>query len=97
MVRNLGDSTGRQYKLELEGLPPEWYDIKPGPILFPTAEREVSMHLFHPRGPALPAGDHRIRVRATIPDAYPGECTTVSRIIRILPFYSHKVDAYEQK
>lgn len=90
-VRNLGDQTGVQFKLEVEGLEPDWYEVGPGPILFPNAEREVPLRLYHPRGPSPLAGDHRIRVRATAPDAHPGESTTVSQIIHILPYYSHRL------
>jgi hypothetical protein len=91
LVRNLGDKAGAQFKLEVEGLEPDWYEIGPGPILFPGASKEVSLRLFHPGRPTPGAGDYRFVVRATAPSAYPGESATAVQVIQILPFYSHKL------
>jgi hypothetical protein len=91
IVRNLGDKTGAQFKIDIEGLEPEFYEIGPGPILFPGAEKAVSLRVHHPRKPDPSAGDHRIRIRATAPTAYPNDSATVTQLIRILPFHSHKM------
>jgi hypothetical protein len=88
-VRNLGSEPGVQFRLEVEGLDPDWYEIGPGPILFPNVEKGVYFRLHHPRGPGLEAGRHQIQIRTTAPDAYPGEEVSVSREIEILPFYRH--------
>lgn len=90
-VRNLGNQTGVQFKLELEGLPPDCCEIGPGPILFPNAERNVSLRLSHPRRPDPPAGERLIQVRVTAPGAYEGEAAAASQIIQILPFYAHEL------
>ncbi len=91
LVRNLGDKAGAQFKLEVEGLEPDWFEIGPGPILFPGASKEVVLRLFHPGRPTPGAGDYRFVVRATAPAAYPGESATAVQVIQILPFYSHKL------
>jgi hypothetical protein len=91
MVRNMGDKAGAQFKLEIEGLEPDWFEIGPGPILFPGASKEVSLRLFHPGRPSPGAGEFRFVVRATAPSAYPGESATAVQVIQILPFYSHSV------
>ncbi|MBN1140145.1 MAG: hypothetical protein JXM73_26480 [Anaerolineae bacterium] len=88
-LRNLGNKPGVQFKLEVEGLEPDCYDIGPGPILFPNAEKEVPLRLHHPRRPQLPAGEHRIAIHASAPEAYPGEIATVSQTLRFLPYYHH--------
>jgi hypothetical protein len=90
-VRNQGHEPGVQFRLELEGLQPDCYDMGPGPILFPNVEKGVPLRLHHPRRPSPPAGPHVIRVRATAPDGYPGESAVVSRELQILPYYSHTV------
>ena len=95
-VKNLGNQTGVQFKLEVDGLDPKYYEIGPAPILFPNVEREIYFHLRHPRSPELPAGDYRITIRATAPEAYPGEAAMVSQMIRILPYYSHEVRFVDQ-
>jgi hypothetical protein len=88
-VRNQGHEPGVQFRLEFEGLAPDCYEMGPGPILFPNVEKGVTLRLQHPRRPSPPAGPHVIRIRATAPEAYPGESAVVSRELQILPYYSH--------
>jgi hypothetical protein len=91
VVRNWGIKAGVQFSLEVDGLDPACLEIGPGPLLFPNAEKEVAFKVHHPRGAKPPAGDYRIRIRATAPAAYPGEAAVVSQVIQLLPFYSHKL------
>ena len=91
VVRNWGIKAGVQFSLEVDGLDPACLEIGPGPLLFPNAEKEVAFKVHHPRATKPPAGDYRIRIRATAPAAYPGEAAIVSQIIQLLPFYSHKL------
>jgi hypothetical protein len=91
VVSNLGNKPGVQFKLQVEGLDAESYEVGPGPVLFPGAEKSVVFRLRHPRKPAPPAGEHRFSVRATAPDAYPGESAVVQQAVQILPFYNHRV------
>lgn len=90
-VRNLGDKNSVQFRIEIDGLDPEFYEIGPGPILFPGAEKSVSLRIHHPRKADPPAGDLRIRIRATAPSAYPGDSAQVTQVIRILPFHTYKL------
>jgi len=89
-VSNLGDQTGVQFALELEGLKDDCYSMEPGPLLSAGADRDVSFHIHH-RGSKPLAGDRRITIRAAAPQAYPGEQATVSRVVQVLPFYRHKL------
>jgi hypothetical protein len=90
-VRNWGTKTGVQFKLEVDGLDPACLEIGPGPLLFPNAEKEVPFRVHHPRAARPPAGDYRLRIRASAPAAYPGESAIVTQMIQLLPYYSHKV------
>jgi hypothetical protein len=90
-VRNWGIKAGVQFSLEVDGLDPSCLEIGPGPLLFPNAEKDVTFKVHHPRAAKPPAGDYRIRIRATAPAAYPGEAAIVSQMIQLLPFYSHKL------
>lgn len=90
-VRNAGRMPGVQFRLELEGLDEDCYEMGSGPILFPNVEKGVYLRLYHPQRPGLPVGPHKIVIRATAPDAYPGESVTVSREVEILPFYRHSL------
>lgn len=90
-VRNQGDQPGVQFWLSLEGLDPQAYEMGPGPILFPNAERQVLLRLSHPREPYPPAGPHQITVRAIAPAAYPDQAAEASQTIQIAPFYRHEL------
>ena len=91
IVRNQGDKTGAQFKLEVEGLDPKWYEVGPGPILFPNAEKAVPLRLHHPKGPRPPAGEHQFSIRAAAPAAYPGQSAVVSQVIEIAPYFQHSM------
>ena len=88
-VQNLGQEPGAQFRLKVEGLEPDWYEIGPGPILFPQVEKGIYFRISHPRGPAILAGKREVIVRATAPEAYPGESAAVSQAIEFLPYYHH--------
>ena len=91
VVRNQGSRPGAQFRLQVEGLDPSWYEIGPSPILFPNAEKEIPLRIIHPRKPNPPAGEFRFSVRASAPEAYPREVASVTQTINILPYYSHKL------
>ena len=90
-MRNQGNMPGAQMRLELEGLPSEYFEMGPGPLLFPNAEKDVLLRLEHPRKPDPPAGEYRITIRATAPNAYPEQSAQVSKTIQILPYYRHEL------
>jgi hypothetical protein len=91
VVGNLGDKPGVQFKLAVEGLHPDCYEIGAGPLLFPNAEKETFFRLSHPQSPCMSAGDHRFSIRATAPGAYPGESAVISQTIHMAPFYHHSL------
>jgi hypothetical protein len=88
-VRNLGKEPGVQFRLELEGLDPQCYELGSGPVLFPNVEKGVLLRIRHPRDPRLLAGRHEFHIRAAAPEVYPGESVIVSQEIEVLPHYSH--------
>jgi hypothetical protein len=89
MVRNLGEEQGVQFRIEVKGLHPDLAQVGPGPILFPNVEKAVYLRLQHPRGPGVAAGRHEIQIRASAPDAYPGEEVCVTHDVEIVPYYHH--------
>lgn len=90
-VQNLGNAPGVQFKLSVEGLTPAWYELGPGPILFPGAQKDVPIRLRHALDPTIPAGRRTVTVRATASAAYPGESAVVSQTIQIAPYRKHSV------
>lgn len=87
LVRHLGEEPGVQFKLEVEGLPSECYELGAAPFLFPYGEEEVPLTLRHSRKPEPKGGEHRLTIRATAPEAYPGKSAKASQIIWIAPFF----------
>lgn len=88
-VSNLGNAPGVQFRLGMEGLPGDCYEIGPAPILFPGAEKGVPLRIWHPKRSSVSAGTQRIALWADAVEAYPGEIVTQTRDLRILPFYNH--------
>lgn len=91
VVRNQGDEPAVQIRLALEGLDADGYEMGPGPILFPNAEKEVSLRISHSGKPWPAAGEHLIRIAATAPQAYPGQRAEVSRVLWIAPLYAEEL------
>jgi hypothetical protein len=91
LVRNLGDKSGAQFKLEIEGLDPDCYEIGPGPVLFPGAEKPVSLRLLHSKRCKPPAGEFRFQIRAIAPTAYPEASATITQVIYIMPYYRYQL------
>jgi len=89
-VKNQGDKSGVQFKIEVEGFDSDAYELGPAPILFPDVEKQVLFRLRHPQKPNPPAGDRRLTIRVTAP-AYPGEVATVSQVIQIAPHIKHSL------
>jgi hypothetical protein len=90
-LHHVGNKAAVQFKIELEGLDPDSYELGPGPVLFPNAEKQVNFRLMHPKRAYPPAGTHQITFHVTAPDAYPGERATVSTDIEVAPIYRHKM------
>ncbi len=89
-VRNLGEQGYAQFNLGLEGLDPDCYELEPGPVLPSGAEKEALLRLHH-RGAKPLAGDHHIIIRASAPQAYPGDAAQVSQVIHVAPYYHYQL------
>ena len=91
VVRNSGTRPGAQFRIEVVGLDQECYEIGAGPVLFPNAEREVAFRFMHSKKSKPKAGDLKVIIRATAPDAYPGQVAVVSQVIQVEPFYQQEL------
>lgn len=90
LLGNLGEQSNVQFEVDVEGLPAECYEVEPAPLLFPGAEEQVRLRVYHQGGrPA--AGNHQVCVRVTAPEAYPAEEATIARSITVLPCYRHRL------
>jgi hypothetical protein len=89
-ISNRGDKTAVQFRLQVDGLPPESIEVPPLPLLFPGAEKTFGMTLSHPPT-VLRAGPHLLRFIAVAPDAYPGEQATVQQTVNVPAIYTHEL------
>lgn len=90
-IHHVGNKAAVQFRIEVEGLDPDCFEMGPGPVLFPNAEKQVAFRLNHPRRPYPAAGNHRVTFYVIAPDAYPDERASVSTEIQVAPFYQHKM------
>jgi len=90
-INHVGNKAAVQFRIELEGLDPDSFEIGPGPVLFPNAEKQVNFRLLHPKRPYPPAGEHQVTFHVTAPDAYPNERATISTQIDVAPLFRHKM------
>jgi hypothetical protein len=96
-IQNAGDKPGVQFRIELSGYPADCYEMGPGPILFPGAEKQVPLRLYHPQRPDPAAGERELVVRVSAPDAYPGQRAEAAQTIRVAPFYRHALRFVAEK
>ena len=92
VIRNTGTKTGAQFRIELNGLQPQCFELGAGPVLFPSAEREVPLRILHPGTSVLMAGQQQFTIRVTSPVAYPGEVATVTHVVQVDPVYRHRIE-----
>ncbi len=89
-IQNIGDRSGVQFELDLEGLDDDCYDIEPGPLLSAGAEKEVFFRLHHLGSKPL-AGTHEIIIQVSAPRDYPADPALISQSIEVLPHYNHQL------
>jgi hypothetical protein len=90
-IRHVGNKAAVQFKIEVEGLEADAYEIGPGPVLFPSAEKQIAFRLLHPKRAYPPAGAHRVTFHVSAPEAYPGERASISGDIRVAPYFRHRM------
>ena len=90
IVSNQGDRSGVQFDLKLEGLDDDCFSLEPTPLLSSGSEAEVVFRLYH-RGTKPLAGEHTVTIRATAPQAYPGEEAMVTYTLQVQPYYRHSL------
>lgn len=86
-LQNTGDEAC-QFRVELDGLPEDCYEIAPPPLLFAGGEESTQIRFIH-KGTAPTAGQHIITLRVTSPEVYPGQEATLRQTLRVVPVYAH--------
>ncbi len=89
-LRNLG-SEACQFDVELQGLPPECYEISPPALIHAGGEESTEIQFFHRKAAPAP-GVHNFDLRVSAPDAYPGRELTIRQAIKVMPCYDYGFD-----
>jgi hypothetical protein len=97
-VKNAGNLQGVQFQVSLEGLPPDCYQIDPIPLMYPGAEEEVQVRLFH-RTLSPSAGLHELLLTVNAPGDYMGETLEIRQGLYVTPVLKHELiilDSYAE-
>lgn len=90
LVRNSGSQPACQFEVTLSGLPDDCYQIDPIPLMYPGAQEEVHLRLYH-RRLYPPAGAQELIFTITAPDDYPGEELVISQSVYIMPVFAQEL------
>ncbi|MGD2104289.1 MAG: hypothetical protein PVJ55_04125 [Anaerolineae bacterium] len=83
-LQNLSEIVDR-YKIQVEGLPPEWVEVsRPEISLFPQDQDQVHVRFRLPEAPAARAGHYDFQLHV-ISDENPAERTSVGANLEMLP------------
>jgi len=94
IVTNVGKRKETQFQVDLQGLPPDCYLIDPIPLLYPGAQEEIRLRLFHKL--LYPeVGIHPIFIIVTAPNSYPGEELSIAQNIYVLPVFNQKLEVLD--
>jgi hypothetical protein len=89
-VKNIGDRQGVQFQVSLTGLPDDCYQIDPLPTMYPGAEEEVQVRLFH-HTVTPPAGLHELFLTISAPVDYGSEELVIRQGLFVTPVLKHEV------
>lgn len=96
ILKNLGEAEHIQFRIELEGLPEDCYQIDSPPLMFPDMETVIPIQIYHRKTRPL-AGEQQLSIRVESPKGYPGEQVVVKQTLHVLPYYEHKVKLLKSK
>jgi hypothetical protein len=93
-VKNAGNQQGVQFQVNLEGLPVDCYQIDPIPLMYPGAEEEVQVRLFH-RTLSPSAGLRELLVTVSAPADYQGEVLIIRQGLYVSPVLKHELIIFD--
>ena len=85
-ITNVGSQSDCQFKVTLSGLPDDCYQIDPIPLMYPDAQEDVRVQLFHRRH-YPPVGFHDLIFSITAPGHYPGEAMIIKQGVYVVPVF----------
>ncbi|MCB2179914.1 FHA domain-containing protein [bacterium] len=93
-LHNTGEKAGCQFKIDVEGLPEDCYQIDSIPLLYPSAVENIPFRLFH-QGTAPKVGYQTFFVKLSSPDKYPDHEVVIQHNIYISPYFKQTLEIIE--
>jgi hypothetical protein len=90
-IKNIGSKSDCQFRVTLSGLPDDCYQIDPIPLMYPDAQEDVRVQLFH-RKHYPPVGFHELRFSITSPGYYPGEVMIIKQGVYVVPVFDQGLE-----
>jgi len=90
-VKNKGDKDASQFQVRLSGLPSDCYQVDPLPLMYPGAQEEIRIRLFH-KITHPQAGPVSLAVVISAPESYPGEEALLQQKIYVEPVFKQVME-----
>ncbi len=95
-VKNLSQVVD-QYRLDIKGLDPRWYEIKVASVsLFPQDQDQLTIVFKPPKSSEALAGDHNFKIFLYSRE-YPDETFVTTFNLKILPYFSYEAKLSPEK
>jgi len=94
LVKNTGGRDACQFQVTLSGLPEDCCRIDPIPLLYPGAQEEVRIRLFH-NITYPPPGLHELLLAVNAPLDYPGEEFVIRQGIYVAPVFRQTLEVVD--
>lgn len=89
-IKNTGSQKNCQFRVTIRGLPADCYQVDPIPLMYPGAQEEVRLRLFH-RITHPEAGFRDVMVVINAPASYPGEELVIRQGVYITPVFEQEL------
>ncbi len=89
-IKNTGSQKNCQFRVTISGLPADCYQVDPIPLMYPGAQEEVRLRLFH-RTTHPEAGFRDVMAVINAPASYPGEELVIRQGVYITPVFEQEL------
>jgi hypothetical protein len=91
IVKNAGNQDACQFQITMSGLPEDCFQIDPVPLMYPGAQEEVRLQLYH-HTTYPEAGHHELEIHISSPEDYPGEEMVIKQGIYVAPLFKQSLE-----
>jgi hypothetical protein len=89
-IKNIGMQPDCQFRVILQGLPQDCYQIDPIPLMYPDAQEDVRLQFFH-RKHYPSVGFHDVSIHISAPTNYPGEELIIKQGLYVVPVFDQEI------